>query len=115
MKLHRYQSFFQCCKTASHNRHIDLLAMSDSDKDGFVAAYLRDLGGSANNALADAIMSLATPEQIKNDAYGSLEQVLLDLCQQYNDWIDIRHNIAFTQVNTAMLAMHESSHKPTDF
>lgn len=115
MKLERFPRFFECCKNASPNKHIDFLPMSNSDKDAFVAAYLRDVPSGANHALADAVMSLATPENIKNDIYASLEIVLIDLCDQYNDWVDLQFDRSFNQVFNSLDAHLEHGVKPSDF
>lgn len=115
MKLNRYPRFFECCKNASPSCHIDLQAMSCSDKDAFVSAYLRDCGGKVNEQLADLVDSLAVPEPVKNDAYASVELILLDLCQQYNDWLDVRFNTAFDSIFSPDKAMRDAGHKPSDF
>ncbi len=115
MKLERFPNFFSCCKNASPNKHIDLQEMSRSDIDCFMAAYLRDIPNGANHALADAIMSLATPEEIKNDVYSSLENVMESLCQNYNDWVDLQFNQSFDRVFNSLDAHLEHGVKPSDF
>ncbi len=117
MKLLRYPNFFECCKTSAPNEKIDIQALSDSDKDAFVFAYLKDQGmlKEVQDGLA-AAKSYEAREELLNEVYSSVEQILVDLCQHYNDWLDVRFENSFTQIfGSTFQAMEDAGHKHVDF
>lgn len=119
MKLERYPHFFECCKNSAPNHHIDLQALSDSEKDAFVFSYLRDqeILKEVQDGLAQA-KNYQAREELMNDVYQSVEQLILDLCQHYNDWIDIRFETDFATIfqrTNPFQAMEDAGHKHADF
>jgi len=87
MILDRYPSFFEVCKKAFPNGGLDFSAMSNSDIDGFVIAYLTDLGGESAQ-LAGMLKACNDEYQLEN-AYSSCGVVLSELAVKYNDYCDL--------------------------
>jgi hypothetical protein len=87
MILDRYPEFFEVCKKAFPNGGLNFLHMSSSDIDGFVIAYLFDLGGES--AQLAKMLEACFDEYQLEEAYSSCSLVLAELAVKYNDYCDL--------------------------
>ncbi len=118
MKITTSPNFLECCKNYAPNGQLDIQAISDSEKDSFVFAYLRDIGGTALQQVQKGIAEAkgySRKGSILNSAYANCEQAMLDLGRQYNDWVDLQFDNSFNQVFNSNKAMYDAGHKSSDF
>ncbi len=118
MKITTAPNFLECCKNYAPTGQLDIQAISDSEKDSFVFAYLRDIGGTAlqhvQKGIAEA-KGYSRKESILNSAYSNCEQAMIDLARQYNDWVDLQFDQSFYRVFNSLDCHIEHGVKPSDF
>lgn len=83
--------FFRFCAQAPKDEKgyvLDILDMEDKDKDAACAAHFMDYNVRFWNGLACEIMNQYVSQERKNSIYQSVEWIIRDLIDQYNNQLD---------------------------